>query len=142
VNPTILRVSGPSNRRAAVLLVVIVCVAITSLVFITLLQLAVAQEDAIQSDARQLQASWLAESALDRGAAKLRADHAYQGETWNLPGELLSGRDAATAEITIETVPGSSQLRRINVQLDYPADAQLRSRQNRSVIITLRGNEP
>ena len=131
-----------SGRRGAVLLVAIVCVAITSVVFISLLRLAIAQEDAIQTDARQLQASWLAESAVDRAAAKLRDDDAYQGETWNPAAQLLSGRDDAAIEIKIQTIPDRPEFRRINVQVDYPAQAEFRSRQSKSVTITLGGHEP
>ena len=135
----VLRRSGP---RGAVLLVAMVCVAITSIVFISLLRLAIAQEDAIQTDARQLQASWLAESAVDRAAARLRADDVYRGETWNPPAQLLSGPDDAAIEIKIETVPGRPELRRIDVRVDYPAQADFRSRQSKSVMITLGGNKP
>ena len=129
-----------SGRRGALLLVAMVCVAITSVVLISLLRLAMAQEDAIQADAWQLQASWLAESAVDRAAAGLRADDGYRGETWNLPAQLLWGADDAAIEIKIETVPGRPELRRIDVQVDYPARTKFRSRQSKSVLITLGSN--
>ena len=119
-----------------------VCVAIAAVVFISLLRLAMAQEDAIQADARQLQASWLAESAVDRAAARLRADEGYRGETWNPPAQLLSGPDDAAIEIKIETVPGRPELRRIDVLVDYPAGTDFRSRQRKSVMVTLGGNRP
>jgi hypothetical protein len=133
-------VADGSEPRGAVLLVAIVCVAITSMVFASLLQLALAQEDAIQTDARQLQASWLAESAVDRAAAGLRANHAYQGETLNLPAQLLSGAHDAAIEIKIQAVPGRPELRQIDVQVDYPAQVKFRSRQSKSVMITLGSN--
>jgi len=134
----VLRRSGP---RGAVLLVVMVCVAITSIVFISLLRLAIAQEDAIQTDARQLQASWLAESAVDRAAAGLRADDAYRGETWNPPAQMLCGANGAAIDIKIETVPGRPELRRIDVRVDYPSQTEFRSRRSKSVMITLGSNE-
>ena len=117
----------PSGRRGMVLLVVMICVALTSVVFIALLRLAIAQEEAVQTEARELQASWLAESAVDRAAAKLRADDAYRGETWNLPAQLLSGRNDAVVEIKIETVPDRPELRQIDVRVDYPAQTEFRS---------------
>ena len=142
VNLANLRVFRRSGPRGAVLLVAMVCVAIASLVSISLLRLALAQEDAIQNDARQLQASWLAESAVDRAAARLRADDAYQGETWNLPAQLLFDADDAAIEIKILAVTGRPELRRIDVQVDYPANAEFRSRQSKSVMITLGGHKP
>ena len=141
-NPATLHVFRRSGPRGAILLIAMVCVAITSIVSISLLRVAIAQEDAIQTDARQLQAIWLAESALDRAAARLRADHAYQGETWNLPAQLLSGVDDALIEIKIQTVPGRAEVRRIGVQVDYPAQADFRSRQSKSVTIALGGHKP
>jgi hypothetical protein len=136
------RVSRRSGRRGAMLLIAVVCVAITSVVFISLLRLAVAQEEAVQSDARQLEASWLAESAVDRAAAKLRGDGGYRGETWNPPAQLLSGPDDAAIEIKIETVPDRPEFRRIDVRVDYPAQAEFRSRRSKSVLIMLGGNGP
>jgi len=135
-------VSRRSAPRGAVLLIAMVCVAIASLVSISLLRLALAQEDAIRTDTRQLQASWLAESAVDRAAARLRADDAYQGETWILPAQLLFDAGDAAIDIKILAVAGRPQLRRIEVQVDYPANAEFRSRQSKSVMITLGGNKP
>lgn len=139
LNPAASCAPRRSRPRGAALLVAMVCVAITSIVFISLLRLSIAQEDAIQTDARELQASWLAESAVDRAAARLRADHAYRGETWNPPAQLLSGANDAAIEINIQTVPGRPELRRIDVRVDYPAQAEFRSRQSKTVTITLGG---
>ena len=130
------------GRRGMALLVAMVCVAITAVVFVALLRLALAQEEAVRADAQELQASWLAESAVDRAAAKLRADDGYQGETWNLPAQLLAGVDDAAVEIKIEVVPQRPEIRRIDVRVDYPAQTEFRARQSKSVMITFEGKMP
>ncbi len=133
---------GRPSRRGFVLLIAMVCVAIAAVVFVALLRSAMAQEEAVRADGQELQASWLAESAVDRAAARLRADDTYRGETWNLPAGMLGGVDNATVEIKIEAVPGRAELRRVNVRADYPAETDFRSRRSKSVVITLGGNMP
>ena len=128
------------GRRGFVLLVAMVCVAITAVVFVALLRLALAQEEAVRADAEQLQASWLAESAVDRAVAKLRADNGYRGETWNLPAQALAGVDDAVVEIKIELVPERPEFRRINVRADYPSRTEFRSRRSKSIAIMLGGD--
>ena len=67
---------------------------------------------------QRLQAEWLAESALQRAAARLSAKSDYSGEVWNISATELGGADAGRVEIKIadvtgRAVPGESAWRRI-----------------------------
>ena len=70
--------SRKPGRRGAVLLVALVAIAVASVVFTSLLRLSVAERRRVQTEAWQVQAAWLAESGLERAAARLDADAAYQ----------------------------------------------------------------
>jgi type II secretory pathway component PulK len=52
---------------------------------------------------RQVQVQWLAESAIDRAAARLHRDPSYRGETWQLSPEAMGDRWSAQITIQIET---------------------------------------
>jgi len=129
-------------RRGAVLIVVLACLAVTLLVMVSLLRLAAAERSQMQVGAWQAQARWLAESALERAAARLAADPKYNGETWSLAAEALGGRDGAVVKIEVvkikvETPTGQPARRLVRVQADYPDHPHLRVRQSRQLAVEI-----
>jgi len=124
-------------RRGAVLIVVLACLAVTLLVMVSLLRLAAAERSQMQVGAWQAQARWLAESALERAAARLAADPKYNGETWSLAAEALGGRDGAAVKIEVETPTGQPARRLVRVQADYPDHPHLRVRQSRQLAVEI-----
>ncbi|HUT93389.1 MAG TPA: hypothetical protein VMY37_28255 [Thermoguttaceae bacterium] len=129
----------PVRRRGAVLLVAIVCIAVASVIFLSILRLSVAERTRVEVEAWQVQAAWLAESALERAAARLADDPDYEGETWSLSAEDLGTRDGAAVTIRAETIPEQKQRRLIRVEADYPDHPQHRARHSKQIVVEVKG---
>jgi Tfp pilus assembly protein PilV len=130
--------AGPVRRRGVVLLVAVVCIAVASVIFVSLLQLSAAERRRVEAEAWQVQAAWLAESAVERAVARLAADPNYQGETWSLsPGELGTPHNAVVI-VQVETIPEQKQRRLIRVQADYPDHPQHRARHSKQITVEVR----
>jgi len=128
----------PVRHRGAVLLVAVVLIAVASVIFLSLLRLSVAQRGRVESEAWQLQAAWLAESALERAAARLADEPDYQGETWTLSAEDLGTRHGAAVTIQTETMAEQRQRRLIRVEADYPDRPQRRARCSKQVVVEVK----
>ena len=131
----------PVRRRGVVLLVGIVCLAIASVVFLSLLRLSIAERKGVDTEAWQLQAAWLVESGLERAVARLAADPGYQGETWSLSADALGTQHDAAVRIEVENVPDHPQRRLVRVEADYPDHPQQRTRSSKQVMIDVQPNE-
>ena len=125
----------PVRRRGVVLLVSIVCLAIAAVVFLSLVRVSITEKHRVDTEAWQLQAAWLAESGLERAVARLRADPAYQGETWSLSARDLGTQHGAAVRIQVENVPDHPQTRAVRVEADYPDQPQRRGRYSKQVLI-------
>ncbi len=126
-----------SNRRRGIAMVlVLTALVLCTMVFVTLFHLALAQARATRIDAWRVQASWLAESAGERAAARLTADPDYAGETWQLAGESR-GSEAAEVRIEIEPLPDAPALRQVRVRADYPLDPEHRARWEKAFTVRL-----
>lgn len=126
------------QRRGAVLLVAMVVIIVAAAVFLSILQLSVAERRRVETEAWQVQATWLAESGLERAAAQLAADPEYQGETWSLSADLFDGRNGAVVRIEVETVQEQQQRRLVRCEADYPDHPQQRARESKQVMIDVR----
>ena len=124
-----------ASRRGTALVVVLAGLAVTTIMFIAAMKLIVVQHKTIELNLRQIQASWLAESGVERAVARLAADAKYRGETWKVSAADLGGRDDGTVAIRAEPVAGKADRRTIRVQADYPADPMQRVRETREVTI-------
>ena len=127
-----------SRRRGAILVVALVCLGVAAVVFVAVLKMAAAERRGVQTEARRVQAAWLAESALDRAAARLAADPAYLGETWTVPPGVLNDFDSARVVIEVQPRLEGPQRRLVRVQADWPDHPQHRVRQTRQVLVELR----
>jgi Tfp pilus assembly protein PilV len=92
------------------------------------------REQSRQAEQR-LQADWLAESGLERAAARLAAKLDYSGEVWNIAAAELSGPDGARVEIRVSPVAGRAGSRRVTVAADFPADPFRRSRVTEEMVL-------
>jgi Tfp pilus assembly protein PilX len=138
MNRTVVNKSHP--RRGMVAVVVLLSMAIGAGLLMTALQLAADMRRAADAESRRLQAQWLAESAVERAAARLASDGGYSGETWNIPASELGGR-AAAVEIRAETVAGDGDARLVSVRADFPNAPWDRARVVKNVTVKLH-NEP
>ena len=82
-----------------VLIVLLVCLAVAAALIVGTVRIALVSHQATQTASWKAQARWLVESGVERAAAKLAADPAYAGETWNIPAaELGDGRQRRGAD--------------------------------------------
>jgi hypothetical protein len=121
----------------AVLIIALVCMAAAGVIVLSLLQLAVAQRGAIQLETWEIQAAWMAESGLDRAAARLAADPKYRGEVWTVPAEVFGGEDSAVVRIEVDSLANEPNRRKVRVQADFPEQPQHHARQSREADIRL-----
>ncbi|MEQ8788415.1 MAG: hypothetical protein RIC55_19045 [Pirellulaceae bacterium] len=102
-----------SERRGAVLLVVLVCLMVVGVVGMGLVRTMITAGHDKRLHADRLQTQWLAESGLDRGVARLRRDASFEAETWRIDADQLDGRRSAVVEIVVEASSVESFGRRI-----------------------------
>ena len=133
---------APRYRRGAVLVVVLIGLAVTTTIFLSVLKLIAVERQAVELQTRQIQAGWLAESAVQRAAARLATAANYRGETWHISARELGGRDAATITIRVDDVPGKTDRRTVHVEADYPDDPSQRAREGRNVIVRIPLSHP
>ncbi len=117
-------------RPGMVLLVTIVCVAVGTAVMFAIVKQALLSRRQADLERYRAQALWLAESGVDRAAARLAADPAYPGEEWLLPAGDLGGRDAGRVSIRVEPIASEPGVFQVRVVADYPDDAVERARKS------------
>ncbi len=127
--------------RGAIILVVLVALIVASAVLVSVARLALTDRTAWRMESWEVQAAWLAESGLDRAAARIKNDPAYQGETWTLPAELFDGRHGGKVVIDVQAVGREPSQRRIRIQADYPDDPQDRARRMRETVFSIEQGE-
>lgn len=122
----------------------ILVVALVMLTFLLLLSAGLARAVMLihqsgQRDERRQQAVLLAESGVQRGRQAVHAAAEYQGETWQVPAEVLGNGAAAEVVIRVDAPTESSMKRRIVVEANYPATGTERFQFRRETEITPRG---
>ncbi len=123
------------RRRGAAIVVVLAGLAAATVMFVAATKLMLVQQKTIELRSRQVQAGWLAESGVQRAAARLAADANYRGETWQISPADLNGRDGGTVAIRVTPLPDKPDRRAVHIDADYPADPQDRARETRDITI-------
>ena len=100
---------------------VLLSLGVVSVLVLGWMRSGIARRDQARQAEQRLQADWLAESGLERAAARLAAKPDYKGEIWNIAAAELSG-PRARVEIRVNDVAGREAARRVTVVADYPAD--------------------
>jgi len=130
-----------TNRRGVVLIMVMVALGLAAVIGGALLQLVGMERSLLAAREQESQARWLAESGVERAAAKLAADLEYSGETWSLADEELGGRGRGQVTIRVETVAADTNHRRVAVEAEFPSDATLPKRYMRQIEMKLKPQE-
>ncbi len=125
-------------RRGVVLIMVLVALGLTAVIGCALLQMAGMELSMLAAREQESQARWLAESGVERAAAKVAADHDYAGETWSLTEEDLGGRGPGQVTIRVEYDDANSSLRRVAVEAKFPSDATSPKRYMKQVELDLK----
>ena len=108
-----------SRRRGAGLIIALTTLLVVMLMTGTIVQSLVAEIRQTRRNAAELQAHWLADAALARAAAQLRASSAYSGETWQ-PAITADESDVGIAEIRVEHPVGERAQVKLIVEARYP----------------------
>ena len=137
VRPNRLLQNSPSNRRGAVVLFAIIALLLTSIIGGSLMKTALAQRRFALRKQTRLQSIWLAESGVERAAARLFRDPHYTGETWSISASDIGGNKDAEVIIQIETLDDVPNRRRVTAIADYPQNLPQRSRTRKVVIVDL-----
>jgi hypothetical protein len=126
MNSHSLRSTKPSCRPGTVVVAVMICLTVAMTLTGAWMKLLAVERREIRSQHARAQASWLAESGLQRAASRLRSNHEYRGEVWRLTTADLGGADDAEVLIHIEPVPQRPRRYTIEVQADYPVTSAWR----------------
>ncbi len=127
----------PASRRGVALAMALLALTLIVMVFGVLLKRVGGERAILRVEERSIQAGWLAESGLERAAARLERDPDFEGETWTIAAEELGGNAGAEVRIEVERVDGRPRLRRVRVRSDHPPDASRRARRSKTAIIAL-----
>jgi hypothetical protein len=135
------------RRRGTALIVVIICLVLITGITTSLVRLTLAAHAQLLREEHRLQASWLAEAALQRGKIRLQADSSYTGEVWaiesigpaGLPGRAVITMGPASAARDVPAVePAASPedrgpgVRELRVMTEFPLDPSARIRIHRT----------
>jgi Tfp pilus assembly protein PilX len=109
------------HRRGGALVAALVTLLAVTLVAGAVIRLVLHSQRQAWQHQHELQAQWLAESAISRGIAQLNRQPGYSGETWQ-PDMTMNGGDkpAATVEIRIDSAGEAESTRRIIAIAQYP----------------------
>ena len=125
------------RRHGAVLVAAIVCLVVVMLMGAAILRSIAIRHRQGRDDVYRVQSLWLAESAAERCAARLRDDPAYMGETWRV--RLAHGAAAleGAAVIRVEPVAAPTNARRVRIEAHWPEGPLHRRLLRKELVIQL-----
>ena len=129
------------NPRGMVLIVFLACLAVAAALIAGTARIALVSHEAAQTASWNAQARWLAESGVERAAAKLAADAAYAGETWTVPAVEFGGQEGSQEGgiVRIQVLPAADQPHRraLKIEADFPDDPVHYARQQKEIVLDL-----
>ncbi len=130
-----------TRRHGAVLVAAIVCLVVVMLMGAAILRSIAIRHRQGREDLYRMQSLWLAESAAERCAARLRDDPTYTGETWRV--RLAHGAAAleGTAVIRVEPAESQPSTRRVRIEARWPEDPLHRRLLRKELVIQLPARE-
>lgn len=127
---------GARKRRGgAVIIIAMIALLLASAIGAALVKMALAERRLVVREQLRLQSNWLAESGVQRAAARLAKNTNYSGETWNIPAAELGGRSDGNVVISVAKVASQPNRRRVTVVANFPAAGANRSRSRRVYVI-------
>jgi Tfp pilus assembly protein PilX len=125
------------SRRGAFTVVVLVALLVAGMLVASLLRMALLQDRQLGYEQFRLQATWLAESGLERAVSRSFAEPDYAGETWRLEPDQLGGAAAATVVIRLEKTETKTGQRTIIVEAAFPSEGPHQARLTREVTVII-----
>jgi type II secretory pathway component PulK len=123
------------KQRGVVLLVVLICLALATTLFVLVVKQAAAERNMLRMSESRLQALWLAEAGLERAAGRLAANPEYVGETWTVADDELAADQGAVVRIRVQTVANRPERFSVQVEADYPDASDYCCRQTKQLIV-------
>jgi type II secretory pathway component PulK len=110
-----------ARRRGGALVAAMVTLLAVMLVAGAVVRSLLAAHRQARHSQHELQAQWLAESAIARAVAQLALQTDYTGETWQ-PAIIAGGGDeqTATVELSVKTPEAAAKTRRVIAIAHYP----------------------
>ena len=125
------------SRRAALVLVVMVCLLLVTMIGGSLMKVGLTHRRQTRHEQIRQQAVWLAESAVERAVARSKQDAEYSGEEWVLAGtDAVNGKEAMI-RISVTKSDDNANRRIVTVVADYPRDNDQRVRISKQVAVDL-----
>ncbi len=133
-----------NDRRAVVLMSVLVCIAVAMVLFLAWLKTAAMERRQLRSQQDRLQAEILADAGLDRAAAQLQSTGDYSGETWQIGAEAFAGRGAATVTIQVRPSKENPTSHKVHAVAEFPVghDALVRRSKQITIVLPNSGEAP
>lgn len=128
----------PRSRHGAVLIALLAVFAIFATVAGVWARSIVQERRQQQLQEELVQVRWLAEAGVRRAAARLSANRAYVGETWQIEAPQLSRSESAAVVIRVEPADGAAGQVRLVARAGYPQN-KARVRQSKTVVFNLPG---
>ncbi len=133
------RLAAP--HRGVIVVIALACVAAASVVMMLAARRALDEWKLVRAETQRIQCRWLAESAVERAAARLASDPKYAGEIWKIPASVLTGREdgeRAAVAIEVDATAKDAGRRVVRVRADWPENAPARTRVSKQVTIEIR----
>ncbi len=128
----------PTDRKGLAIVPALVCLMLVGMLCGAMLRQAKTRRDLARDVGDRAQAEWLAESGAARATARLAADRAYRGESWDVPARALGGDSAGKVTIAVSDRKGR---RGVRVEADYPVGPH-RARHSKEWTVELRTETP
>ena len=125
------------NRRGMVLIVFLVCLAVAAALIAGAARIALTSHQATQTASWSVQARLLAESGVERAAAKLAADAAYTGESWTIPAAEFGGQEGGIVRIQVQPAADQPRRRTLKIEAEFPDDPVHYARQEKEIALDL-----
>jgi hypothetical protein len=118
-----MRQAAQRPRRGAILAVALATLLVVMLLAGVVLRSYLHAHRQLRHEQDQLQAEWLAESALARAIARHKQDAAYAGEIWQIELPRSAGQPApGVAKIKIIPPAAPAMELKIEIEAQFPAD--------------------
>jgi Tfp pilus assembly protein PilV len=136
--PEVARKAIPAPRRGAALIIALTTLLVVMLMTGAIVQALTADLRQSRSAAMELQAQWLADAAADRAHAQLRANPAYEGETWQASITDTANADTndmGVAEIRVRKPAATAGAATVTIEARYPDHPWRRALVSRTCVI-------
>src|SRR5947209_2496337 len=126
-----MRLTAMGRRRGAAMVIALVTLLVITLLTATIVRSLLMHLRQTRVTAIQLQAAWIADAALGRAVAQVRANRQYDGVTWRVQtGNDNDAEHTGVADIRVARIGDGL---RIKIEARYPDDPTRRVRATRSL---------